>query len=64
MRKLIEFLTFAETRDARVRPPQDLRLRRDERDAAVLTDKYPPDAADIETISEYRLAGLLQYPPH
>ena len=38
------------------------RLRRDERDAAVLAGKYPPDGADIESISEYRLASLMQYP--
>ena len=38
------------------------RLRREERDAVVLSDKYPLDGADIESISEYRLASLLQYP--
>ena len=40
----------------------DIRLRRDERDAAVLAGKYPPDGADIESVSEYRLASLMQYP--
>ena len=38
------------------------RLRRDERDAAILSGKYPPDGADIESVSEYRLASLMQYP--
>ena len=40
----------------------DERLRPDERDAAVLADKYPADGADIESVSEYRLASLMQYP--
>lgn len=62
MRRLIELLTFAETRDDRARPPRDDRLRPEERDAAVLTDKLPP--VDIETLSEYRLASLLQFPHH
>ena len=64
MPKLIDFLTFKEKSqpanlDDEVR---DDRLRKDERDAAVLTGKYPHDGADIETASEYRLASLLQYP--
>lgn len=64
MRRLIELLTFAETRDDRVRPPRDDRLRPEECDAAVLTDKSPLVAADIESLSEYRLASLLQFPHH
>ncbi len=40
----------------------DLKLRREERDAAILAGNYPPDGADIESISEYRLASLMQYP--
>jgi hypothetical protein len=63
MPKLLDFLTFKEKaqtpRDER--EPDD-RLRPDERDAAVLADKYPADGADIESISEYRLASLMQYP--
>ena len=64
MPKLLDFLTFKEKDRApllKVRAPDD-RLRRDERDAAVLADKYPPDGADIESVSEYRLASLMQYP--
>lgn len=63
MPKLLDFLTFKE-KDHELRVPRDAddRLRSDERDAAVLADKYPPDAADIETVSEYRLASLMQYP--
>jgi len=38
------------------------RLRRDERDTAILSGKYPADGADIESVSEYRLASLMQYP--
>ena len=64
MPKLLDFLTFKETaRDRSLKPREhDDRLRRDERDAAVLADKYPPDGADIESVSEYRLASLMQYP--
>jgi hypothetical protein len=64
MPKLLDFLTFKETardRSLRARAHDD-RLRRDERDAAVLADKYPLDGADIESVSEYRLASLMQYP--
>jgi hypothetical protein len=64
MTKLLDFLTFRETardRSLKARGHDD-RLRRDERDAAVLADKYPPDGADIESVSEYRLASLMQYP--
>ena len=64
MRKLIELLTFAETRDDRVRPPRDDQRLSDERDAALQPDKAPLVAADIETLSEYRLASLLQFPHH
>lgn len=61
--KLLDFLTFKEKHDTPrdARAPDD-RLRPDERDAAVLADKYPADGADIESISEYRLASLMQYP--
>jgi hypothetical protein len=64
MPKLLDFLTFKETdRDRLLKSREhDDRLRRDERDAAVLADKYPPDGADIESVSEYRLASLMQYP--
>ncbi len=65
MNNLIDFLTFKDKSAAaadRPTEPQDIRLRRDERDAAVLADKYPHDGADIESVSEYRLASLMQYP--
>jgi hypothetical protein len=64
MPKLLDFLTFKDTRPVAERPITrlDETLRKEERDAAVLTDKYPHDGADIETASEYRLASLLQYP--
>ncbi len=38
------------------------RPRREERDALALSGKYPLDGADIESVSEYRLASLMQYP--
>jgi hypothetical protein len=64
MPKLLDFLTFKtpepDQRDDR--PHDDDRSRPEERDAAVLTDKYPADGADIESVSEYRLASLMQYP--
>lgn len=64
MPKLLDFLTFKtpdpEPRDER--RYSDDRSRPEERDAAVLTDKYPLDGADIESVSEYRLASLMQYP--
>jgi hypothetical protein len=64
MPKLLDFLKLAQ------KPQPDKRgfftngdkLRRDERDAAVLANKYPADGADIESVSEYRLASLMQYP--
>jgi hypothetical protein len=65
MPSLLDFLTFKDREPASTRDRDDShhdRLRSDERDAAVLADKYPPDAADIESVSEYRLASLLQYP--
>jgi hypothetical protein len=37
-------------------------LRREERHAAILSGSYPADGAEIERVSEYRLASLLQYP--
>jgi hypothetical protein len=63
MPKLLDFLTFKEkVAEPREMRDDDDRLRPDERDAAVLTDKYPADGADIESVSEYRLASLMQYP--
>lgn len=62
MPSLLDFLTFKERAPIQRDDRDDIPLRRDERDAATLADKYPPDAADIESISEYRLASLLQYP--
>lgn len=63
MHKLIDFLTFKDAPIVRqAQGERHDRLRKDERDAAVLADKYPADAADIETVSEYRLASLMQYP--
>ena len=64
MPKLLDFLTFKETDRDRIKLERDPdeRQRPDERDAAVLADKYPADGADIESVSEYRLASLMQYP--
>ena len=63
MPKLLDFLTFKEKAETpRDERAKDDHLRPDERDAAVLADKYPADGADIESISEYRLASLMQYP--
>lgn len=67
MLRLLDLLRFT----ARPARPQqrpffggraDDKLRREERDAAILAGNYPPDGADIESISEYRLASLMQYP--
>lgn len=62
MPKLLDFLTFKTTEPEPPEERRDERLRPDERDAAVLSDKYPSDGADIESVSEYRLASLMQYP--
>jgi hypothetical protein len=64
MPKLLDFLKFDAHRpeEKRLFFSRDDRLRADERDAAVLAGKYPPDGADIESVSEYRLASLMQYP--
>ena len=64
MPKLLDLLTFKETDRDRIKVNRDHddRLRPEEREAAVLTDKYPADGADIESVSEYRLASLMQYP--
>ncbi len=65
MSKLIDFLTFKDNRAARpaAEPARDPGLlRKDEKDAAALTGKYPTSFADIESISEYRLSSLMQYP--
>jgi hypothetical protein len=48
--------------DPREDEDDDSGLRRDERQAAVLTGKYPAEGEDVERHSEYRLASLLQYP--
>jgi hypothetical protein len=63
--KLLDLFKFNDKPVPEQRPfftGADSRLRREERDAAVLAGKYPPDGADIESISEYRLASLMQYP--
>ena len=64
MPKLLDLLKFNDkpAPDKRAFFTAEPRLRRDERDTAVLAGKYPLDGADIESISEYRLASLLQYP--
>jgi hypothetical protein len=64
MSKLLDLLRAHLRMPAAQRPffTPDLRLRPEERDAAVLAGKYPPDGADIESVSEYRLASLMQYP--
>ena len=65
MPKFLDFLSFKDHAAPRQRPfftAGDDRLRKEERDAAILTGKYPPDGADIESVSEYRLASLMQYP--
>ena len=67
MPKLLDLFRFND----KAAPPQqrpffsgrpDDRLRREEREAAILAGNYPPDGADIESISEYRFASLMQYP--
>ena len=65
MTKLLDLLKFDDRKPQEKRPffgRDHDRLRADERDAAVLAGKYPPDGADIESVSEYRLASLMQYP--
>ena len=64
MPKLLDLLKFTAKAPASQRPffTANDRFRRDERDAAILSGKYPADGADIESISEYRLASLMQYP--
>ena len=66
MPKLLDLLRFTDKAPPEQRPfftgRDDLKLRREERDAAILAGNYPPDGADIESISEYRLASLMQYP--
>ena len=65
MSRLIDFLTFKDQasadRPAPLTRPDDL-PRKAERDAAILADKYPLQGQDIESVSEYRLASLMQYP--
>lgn len=63
--KLLDLFKFNDKPVLRQRPffsGADQKLRREERDAAMLAGNYPPDGADIESISEYRLASLMQYP--
>ena len=66
MPKLLDLFRFNAKSAPQQRPffsgRADDRLRREERDAAILAGNYPPDGADIESISEYRLASLMQYP--
>ena len=64
MTKLLDLFKFDDRKSDEKRSffSRDDRLRADERDAAVLAGKYPPDGADIESVSEYRLASLMQYP--
>ena len=64
MSRLLDLFRITQKGPAGKRPffSQDVRLRREERESLVLADKYPPDAADIESISVYRLSSLLQYP--
>ena len=64
MPNLLDLLKFDGRKSNKKRPffARDDRLRADERDAAVLAGKYPPDGADIESVSEYRLTSLMQYP--
>ncbi|MGN6158851.1 MAG: hypothetical protein ACTHNL_12200 [Devosia sp.] len=64
MPKLLDLFRITRKEPATKRPffSQDARLRPEERQTLILADKYPPDAADIESISEYRLSSLLQYP--
>jgi hypothetical protein len=65
MPKLLDLFRFHNKPAPQQRPffgGSDVKLRREERDAAILAGKYPPDGADIESISEYRLASLMQYP--
>ena len=64
MPKLLDLFKFDDRKPEEKRAffSRDDRLRADERDAAVLAGKYPPDGADIESVSEYRLASLMQYP--
>ena len=64
MTRLIDVLTFKTTEPQPRRDPEpaDERLRKGERDLAILSERYPASGADIETVSEYRLASLMQYP--
>ena len=68
MPKLLDLLGWTRTEQTepeRKRPFFEFsedKLRPAERDAALLAGKYPADGADIESVSEYRLASLMQYP--
>ena len=64
MPKLLDLFRITAKEPPSKRPffSEDLKLRRDERESLALADKFPPDAIDIESLSEYRLSSLLQYP--
>lgn len=64
MPRLLDLFRITLKEPAGKRPffSQDVRLRPEERQTLILADKYPPDAAGIESVSEYRLSSLLQYP--
>jgi hypothetical protein len=65
MTRLIDLLTFKSPEPQQPpvsRPSEDERLRKGERDLAILSGKYPASGADIEQVSEYRLASLMQFP--
>jgi hypothetical protein len=59
LRELLESLKGK--RPAPPPKPEDV-LRREERHAAILAGAFPPDGAEIERVSEYRLSSLVQYP--
>ena len=59
LRELLE--TLKGERRVPAPKPEEV-LRREERHAAILSGSYPSDGAEIERVSEYRLATLLQYP--
>ena len=65
MSRLIDFLTFKDHAGADRPAPLTRRgdlPHKDDRDAAIPADKYPLQGQDIESVSEYRLASLMQYP--
>jgi hypothetical protein len=64
MLKLLDLLKREDRRPLEKRPffSRDLRPQSEPRPAAPLAGTYPPDGANIESVSEYRLASLMQYP--